>query len=159
MNSTNQTSLLNQTVNLLTEESFITDLKTFFVSSWHIIQVLSSVLYLLISQVYVWGQSANSWLSTKLQPLKVKVYNTLSCIDHPLAQFISNLLEDSKLESSYQKWKKMDEERLNQQTTTTALTDCNGNPITIRLHPDSVFPNQTPLTMESQEQPLTHVNS
>ena len=116
MTSTNQTSIIQKTVTLLTEESFVNDLKNFFVSSWHIIQVLSSVVYLLIGQVYIWGQS---WRATKLNPLKIKVYNSVSCIDHPLTKFVGSLLADSKLESSYQEWKQMDEERLKQQTTTT----------------------------------------
>jgi hypothetical protein len=142
MNPTN--SFLNQTVALLTEESFIADLKTFFSSGWHIVQVLSSVIYLLVGQVYVWGQSANSWLSTKVSPLKIKLYNSVASIDHPLAQFITSWLhQDIK----------------SPELPTTPLLDNNGNHLTIRLQTESVSSNQTPHSMDSQEQLLSHTNN
>jgi hypothetical protein len=141
MKSTN--SFLNQATSLLTEESFVADLKVFFTSGWHIVQVLSSVLYLLIGQVYVWGQSSKVWLSAKLAPIKVKLYNSVSSIDHPLAQFITNWL-DQNIKST--------------QLPTTSITDSNGNPLTIRLYPDSVF-HTTPNPMDSQTEQLSHTNS
>lgn len=152
MNST-QPSFIQQTVNLLTEESFVADLKQFFVSSWHIITVLSSVIYLLVGQVYVWGQFTSSWLSTKLQPLKVKVYNSVKPIKHPLTQFITGLLKEkdsrlTELESAYQKWNKQ----------TTPITDNNGNPLTIQLAISNLT-NQTTKSVDSQEQHLSHTNS
>lgn len=140
MNSTN--SFLNQATSLLTEESFVNDLKVFFSSGWHIVQVLSSVLYLLISQVYVWGQSANSWLSTKLTPIKVKLYNSVSSIEHPLAQFITSWLHQD-IQS-------------NELPTTTPITDSNGNLLTIRLQTNSAFSDSTTEQVDSQKQLQSH---
>lgn len=142
---------VNTFLETLTLESTIDHAKQFTVSSWFLLKVLGAIIFLLATQIYKVGQQVRVYFQPSLSSLTNKVYNYCKAINHPVSQFIADLLaksddlDNDAYEKTFHK--------------STPLTDSNGNPLTIRIQTDSVFTNQTYESMDSQKQPFSHTIS
>ena len=117
----------------LTVESSIDHLKQFTISGWFLLKVGGAIIFLLAVQVYKLGKQVKIYFQPTLTSVATKVYNYCKPIDNPVTQFITGLLTPQ----------------------TTPITDSNGNPLTTQL----AITNQTPHSMDSQEQLLSHTNN
>ena len=137
---------VNTFLETLTLESAIDHLKQFCVSSWFLLKVIGALFFWLTSQIYKVGQQVRVYFQPSLTSIATKVYNYCKAVNHPVSQFIANLLStsDDLDNDAYEKtfYK------------TTPLTDSNGNPLTIRIQTD-----QTYESLDSQKQPSTHLIS
>lgn len=120
----------------LTVENAIEHLKQFTISGWFLLKVIGAVIFILTTQVYKLGKQVKIYFQPTLTSVATKVYNYCKPINNPVTQFITGLLTPQ----------------------TTPITDSNGNPLTIRLQ-NSAFSNQTPESVDSQKQSLTHTNN
>lgn len=142
---------VNTFLETLTLESAIDHLKQFCVSSWFLLKVIGAVFFWLTSQIYKVGQQVRVYFQPNITSVATKIYNYCKPINHPVSQFIADLLaksddlDNDAYEKTFHK--------------STPLTDSNGNTLTIRIQTDSVFTNQTYESMDSQKQPSTHTVS
>ena len=147
-NSIRQELDVDKFLETLTVESAIEHLKQFTISGWFLLKVIGAVIFLLAVQVYKLGKQVKVYFQPTLTSLSTKVYNYCKPIDNPVTQFITGLLtkSDDLDNDAYDKTFHK----------STPITDSNGNPLTIRLQTTS---NQTPESVDSQKQSLTHTNN
>lgn len=93
MQTTQQDSYLQQSIDTLNNEEFINLVKLLFSTLWAVVIILSQAIYLLGKQVYVWGQLAKAHYAPTITKIKNQLHLATINQNNPVANFIQGYLK------------------------------------------------------------------